>query len=397
MSNAYDVIIVGGGSAGSSLASKLSADPSTKVLVLEAGRWDYKWDVFIHMPAALFFMLGNPYYDWMYETEPEPFMNGRRVAHARGKVIGGSSSINGQIFQRGNPMDYERWAQEKGMASWDYAHCLPYFKKMENCLAGGDEWRGSSGPLKLDRGHLLPTHPLARALDRLQPGLKGRMALMSGSLGLLGFLLGAYQAGGPASPSAGMLTLGLTAAGGCALLGGFYLTRQVLRPIASLTRSVHQMAGGNLTAEVASAHHDEIGRLSEALTQVNANFTAIVRDARRGVSHLRSDTADIAHGNGDLNQRTIVSAGQLQQTAASVEQITTSVSQSAHKAEEATSMANAAKRALENQSRLVRFFRGNLPQMAAQPGEVSLYLLAVIVRIFEQCGGKIDRVAAAAH
>ncbi len=152
MSNSYDVIIVGGGSAGSSLASKLSADPSTKVLVLEAGRWDYKWDVFIHMPAALFFMLGNPYYDWMYETEPEPFMDGRKVAHARGKVIGGSSSINGQIFQRGNPMDYERWAADPGMESWDFAHCLPYFKQMETCLAGADEWRGGSGPLSLERG-----------------------------------------------------------------------------------------------------------------------------------------------------------------------------------------------------------------------------------------------------
>lgn len=232
--------------------------------------------------------------------------------------------------------------------------------------AGGD----MSGPLKLDRGHLLPTHPLARALDRLQPGLKGRMALMSGSLGLLGFLLGAYQAGGPASPSAGMLTLGLMAAGGCALLGRFYLTRQVLRPIASLTRSVHQMAGGNLTAEVASAHHDEIGRLSEALTQVNANFTAIVRDARRGVSHLRSDTADIAHGNGDLNQRTIVSAGQLQQTAASVEQITTSVSQSAHKAEEATSMANAAKRAAEASAASVAQMSTSMQRIHTASGRV---------------------------
>jgi choline dehydrogenase len=79
-------------------------------------------------------------------------MNGRRIYHARGKVLGGSSSINGMIFQRGNPLDYERWAKEQGMASWDYAHCLPYFKKMETCLAGADEWRGGAGPLKLERG-----------------------------------------------------------------------------------------------------------------------------------------------------------------------------------------------------------------------------------------------------
>lgn len=148
----YDYVIVGGGSAGSALANRLSADPAHRVLVLEAGRPDYWWDVFIHMPAALMFPIGSRFYDWKYETEPEPFMNGRRVYHARGKVLGGSSSINGMIFQRGNPMDYERWAAEPGMESWSYAHCLPYFKRMETCLAGGDEWRGDSGPLVLERG-----------------------------------------------------------------------------------------------------------------------------------------------------------------------------------------------------------------------------------------------------
>lgn len=79
-------------------------------------------------------------------------MNNRRIEHARGKVLGGSSSINGMIFQRGNPMDYERWAGEEGMENWDYAHVLPYFKRMETCLAGADAWRGGSGPLKLTRG-----------------------------------------------------------------------------------------------------------------------------------------------------------------------------------------------------------------------------------------------------
>jgi choline dehydrogenase len=157
-SKTYDYVIVGGGSAGSALANRLSSDPSTTVLVLEAGRSDFKVDPFIHMPAALPYPIGNKLYDWKYESEPEPYMHDRRVFHARGKVLGGSSSINGMIFQRGNPLDYERWAGEAGMSEWDYAHCLPYFKRMETCLAGADPWRGGSGPLVLERGPA--TNPL---------------------------------------------------------------------------------------------------------------------------------------------------------------------------------------------------------------------------------------------
>jgi choline dehydrogenase len=148
----WDYIVVGGGSAGSAIANRLSADHNNRVLVLEAGRPDYWFDVFIHMPAALMFPIGSRFYDWKYESEPEPHMGGRKVYHARGKVLGGSSSINGQIFQRGNPMDYERWASDPGMATWDWSHCLPYFKRLEDCLTGEDRWRASGGPQTLTRG-----------------------------------------------------------------------------------------------------------------------------------------------------------------------------------------------------------------------------------------------------
>mgnify|MGYP006077900247 FL=1 len=161
MSDRYDFVIVGGGSAGCAMANRLSADPSNRVLVLEAGRRDWKADVVIHMPAALSMGIGNRFYDWMYESEPEPEMGGRRVYHARGKVLGGSSSINGMIFQRGNPMDYDRWAATPGCEQWDWAHCLPYFKRMETCIAGADDWRGGEGPLKLERGPA--TSPLFQA------------------------------------------------------------------------------------------------------------------------------------------------------------------------------------------------------------------------------------------
>ena len=156
MKESFDYVIVGGGSAGCALANRLSADPNNSVLVLEAGRPDYWFDVFIHMPAALMFPIGSKFYDWMYSSQPEPHMNGRRVTHGRGKILGGSSSINGMIFQRGNPLDFERWGADAGMSSWDYAHCLPYFKRMENCLAADtkDEFRGKSGPLRLERGQV---------------------------------------------------------------------------------------------------------------------------------------------------------------------------------------------------------------------------------------------------
>jgi choline dehydrogenase len=162
----FDYVIVGGGSAGSVLADRLSADRTKTVLVLEAGRSDYPWDLFIQMPAALTFPSGNRFYDWRYQSDPEPHMHGRRIAHTRGKVLGGSSSINGMIFQRGNPLDYERWGADAGMETWDFAHCLPYFNRMETALAADpdDELRGHNGPLVLERGPA--RNPLFQAFFR---------------------------------------------------------------------------------------------------------------------------------------------------------------------------------------------------------------------------------------
>lgn len=154
MSETFDYVIVGAGSAGSILANRLTEDGTKSVLVLEAGRSDYPWDLLIQMPAALPFPAGKSLYDWRYETDPEPYMDGRRVKHARGKVLGGSSSINGMIYQRGNPMDYERWGGDDGMENWNFAHCLPYFKRLENTLGAesSDEYRGHDGPFTLERG-----------------------------------------------------------------------------------------------------------------------------------------------------------------------------------------------------------------------------------------------------
>ena len=134
MSKIFDFIIIGGGSAGSVLANRLSKNPSNRVLVIEAGRPDYKWDFRLHMPAALTYPLTSKTYNWWYESDPEPYMNNRRIYHPRGKVLGGSSSINGMIWIRGNPLDYQKWAQNDGLENWDYAHCLPYFKRLQNEL-----------------------------------------------------------------------------------------------------------------------------------------------------------------------------------------------------------------------------------------------------------------------
>jgi choline dehydrogenase len=145
----YDYIIVGGGSAGCVLANRLSADPSTRVLLLEAGRRDLTWK--IHMPAALVYNLTDTRYNWFYETEPQEHMNRRRMYWPRGRVLGGSSSLNAMVYVRGHALDYDRWARETGAEHWSYAHVLPYFKRAETSNRGGDAYRGDSGPLHVSK------------------------------------------------------------------------------------------------------------------------------------------------------------------------------------------------------------------------------------------------------
>ncbi len=145
----YDFIVIGAGSAGCVLADRLSEDGRHSVLVLEYGGTD--WGPLIQMPAALSYPMNMKTYDWGYWSEPEPHLGGRRLACPRGKVIGGSSSINGMVYVRGHALDYDGW-EEMGAAGWGFRHVLPYFKRMETSHGGEPGWRGTDGPMHVTRG-----------------------------------------------------------------------------------------------------------------------------------------------------------------------------------------------------------------------------------------------------
>jgi choline dehydrogenase len=155
----FDYVIVGAGSAGSVLANRLSEDPTVRICVLEAGPVDY--NPFIHIPAGFIYTIKDPKVNWLYETEPTEWTAGRAIQQPRGKTLGGSSSINGHIYTRGNRMDYDGWAQ-RGNHGWGYADVLPYFRRSEGRIGEGDDtFRGREGPLKVT--NIDWSHPLTEA------------------------------------------------------------------------------------------------------------------------------------------------------------------------------------------------------------------------------------------
>jgi len=156
----FDYIIVGAGSAGCVLANRLSANPANQVLLLEAGGSDK--NIFVQMPTALAYPMASERFNWGYHSEPEPCLDGRRITCPRGKGLGGTSSINGMVYVRGNPHDFEEWEAE-GAKGWGYRDCLPYFKKAETWIKGGDDYRGGDGPLGVCAGNDMKLNPLYRA------------------------------------------------------------------------------------------------------------------------------------------------------------------------------------------------------------------------------------------
>lgn len=173
----FDYIIIGAGSAGCVLANRLSEDRDNRVLILEAGPMDRK--LLIHMPAGVYAAYKDPSINWNYETEDEPELNNRNIFTPRGRVVGGSSSINSMVYMRGHPLDFDRWSTEFGLSKWSYDQCLPYFKAGESSDRGASDWRGADGPLGVTKGSF--PNPLYDAfLDAGEQAGQGRSDDLNG-------------------------------------------------------------------------------------------------------------------------------------------------------------------------------------------------------------------------
>jgi len=179
---AYDYIVVGGGSAGCVVAARLSEDPNTNVLLLEAGGQDDH--IFLKMPLAFLKAMPDPRFNWTYWTEPEPHLDNRKMPMPRGRVMGGSGSINGMFAMRGHPKDYDQWAQ-MGARGWSFAEVLPYFKKMEKSWRGEGPYHGGNGPVEIrpiERhapGSSIPRTSVA-SLPKASPGANRRSIRTAG-------------------------------------------------------------------------------------------------------------------------------------------------------------------------------------------------------------------------
>ena len=159
--NTFDYVIIGAGSAGCVLANRLAANSNNKIGIFESGGTSYSWKV--DMPSALLYTMHDPKMNWKYYSEPEPFLNNRKIFCPRGKMIGGCSSHNGMVYVRGHPQDYNRWAQ-KGLPKWSYNHVLPYFKKLESWSEEKNDYRGYDGPLKITKSKINKKFPLYQSV-----------------------------------------------------------------------------------------------------------------------------------------------------------------------------------------------------------------------------------------